>query len=74
MNLNKLITILISLLVLVSCGSPGEVTTSAEGITYSYFEIEGMPCIYVMQNPGANFATGGPTCDWSKWKGNDEPQ
>ena len=37
--------------------------TTPMGMEYEYFEIEGMPCFWV----GA--ASGGPSCDWSKWQG-----
>lgn len=43
-------------------------TTTETGITYSYFTIDGMPCVYVEVGAGRT-ATGGPSCDWTKWKG-----
>lgn len=42
--------------------------TTETGIEYKYFTINGMPCVYVEQGIGQS-KTGGPDCDWSKWKG-----
>jgi hypothetical protein len=48
--------------------TPGQKRTSNSGVNYYYFEVEGMPCIYVTEGLADN-ATGGPSCDWSKWEG-----
>ena len=47
---------------------PGETKTTEAGIEYKYFTVDGMPCIYVTEGVG-KYATGGPTCDWSKYRG-----
>lgn len=49
-------------------GSLGQEKVSGSGITYHYFEIDGMPCVYVKEGLGQS-STGGPDCDWSKWQG-----
>ena len=47
---------------------PGEI--HGTGMTYEYFTIDGMPCIYIDRYMGADSrGDGGPSCDWSKWKG-----
>jgi hypothetical protein len=66
-----LIFIIVILAMMYSCSSnpdiPGKVETTETGIDYKEFTINGMPCIYVTQGIG-NTRTGGPTCDWSKWR------
>lgn len=42
--------------------------TTETGVTYKYFTIKGMPCVYVQVGEGRS-ATGGPSCDWTKWRG-----
>lgn len=47
---------------------PGTVNTTESGIEYKQFTVNGMPCLYITEGVG-NTKTGGPTCDWSKWRG-----
>lgn len=62
--------LVIIMFLLLSCQTAvGPELVSDSGITYEYFEINGMPCIYIEKNQRFNHATGGPSCDWSKWKG-----
>lgn len=46
---------------------PGQIISSEAGVEYKEFMIKGMPCVYVTEGVG-NDKTGGPTCDWSKWR------
>jgi hypothetical protein len=46
----------------------GETRETESGMKYELFYIEGMPCVYV-RDGALNSSTGGPSCDWSKWKG-----
>lgn len=64
------IVVIIALLGLASLytENPGLSTnqkTTETNITYSYFTIDGMPCVYVREGFGRSI-TGGPSCDWSK--------
>ncbi len=62
-------TLFVIILLIGACNQiPGEVRTTEKGVTYKYFTIDGMPCVYVTEGVDQN-KTGGPSCDWSKWKG-----
>lgn len=60
----------LAVIAVIAIGSPsiGESRTTEAGVSYRIFYIEEMPCVYVEQGYG-NAKTGGPSCDWSKWKG-----
>ena len=63
-------TLTVILILFAACNQiPGEVKTTETGLTYKSFTIEGMPCVYVKEDASHDWATGGPSCDWSKWKG-----
>lgn len=49
-------------------------TISNDGLEYTVFTIEGMPCVWIQfENEAANACRGysGLTCDWTRWKGNE---
>jgi hypothetical protein len=68
---NYLLIFFLTIILVSGCNSKlsENLQTSETGIEYYYFEIDGMPCIYVERNQPDNNATGGPSCDWSRWQG-----
>lgn len=56
------------ILAIMSPSIPSQTQTTENGVQYRMFEIEGMPCVYVTEGV-SNAKTGGPSCDWSKWRG-----
>ncbi len=63
-------TLFVIVLLFASCSSiTTEARTTESGLTYEYFTIDGMPCVYVNKGAGLSWGTGGPSCDWSKWEG-----